>query len=93
MTRRPSSLVVRVQEWCRLRGYNAKPATYLAYELGGLNDGDARLVRFVAPAERAAKDRTAQRYTIEVKVNNELTYPLGTEPKSMTELLAAMKED
>jgi hypothetical protein len=87
------SLAFILEDWCCCHGYRAKPAVYLADGLDDLGEGEAHLVRFVSPSERAIRPRTQQTYTVEVFVNNELAYPLGTTPRSAQRLQAALIAD
>lgn len=87
------SLANNLREWCAHRGLTAKPAVYLKDGLGGLEDRDARLVRFVKPADYSRKRRNPQKYTVEVLVDNEIEYPLGAGPMSKQRLRAAMFDD
>jgi len=87
------SLSMAFKDWCKYHGYVADTATYITYGTTGLDDGTARILRGVAPADRAAKHRNPQKYSIEVKINDTFNYPLGNKWVSKQELLAAMFAD
>ena len=53
----------------------------------------ARILRGVSPADRAAKHLNPQKYSIEAKINDTFSYPLGNKWVSKQELLAAMFAD
>ena len=87
------SLSSAFKDWCQHHQYNPTSATYIAHGLTDLRPAHARIVRGVAPADRAAKHRSPQKYTVEVMLNDALTYPLGTDWLSQQQLLAALVAD
>lgn len=80
-------------DWCKANGFRLKPAVYIDEGIFDLGHNEARLVRSVAPSERAAKHRNPQKYTVELCVHDELFYPLGTKPMSKEKLVAALLAD
>ena len=87
------SLSAAFQYWCKHHEYKSLPATYIAHGMLALEESEARIVRGVSPADRATKHRNPQTYTIELRLNDEFTYPLGNTWLSKQQLLAAMVED
>jgi hypothetical protein len=87
------SLRAAFEYWCKHNGYVAKTATYITDGATGLDEGTARIMRGVKPADRAVKHRNPQKYAIEAMVNDAFTYPLGNKWVTKQELLAAMVAD
>jgi hypothetical protein len=87
------SIKTTLVEWSRRNGYRLVHPVYLKdWQGDSLRDGDARLVRHVAPEDRNTKKRNPQRYTIEAMCNDTISYPLGQcLPKE--DLLFAMLAD
>jgi hypothetical protein len=88
------SLASTFKDWCQHHGLGAKPACYIDETLDGLMYDEARIIRFVPKAERAAKHRSPQAYTVEMFDSSaELSYPLGAERLTKEQLIGAMVTD